>query len=544
MTYLKKFDLDNELTYQYYCDCLEGSNELSSELIHSINFKSGCFFTILNNNIDPNKIYDFKYGGVAKGAKAEVKHLILNILGNNLHISAFFDAYNDEYAKEYNEPLFLNCGMHYNNEVYYSLIKETASEELLDDCLYASNATWHSLCVLSEIKLNPIQKKLSKVQIRDICLKTQLIIVGAYDAESYVFWEKTNTSQTDFANMNQIIKNNAAVDNKSKLAEMSYAYVLSRAIHVAATLGIADLLVQGPKNANELAMLVGAEPQSLYRLLRTLASHGIFLEEKDNSFVLTPLAQLLTTAHPDSLRLLLMKEDESRWNAYGDLLYSIKTGRPAFNHHYGIGYFDYIAKNRQLSESFDLGMANLSAKEDCLIANSFDFSPYRSIVDLGGGIGGLLAEILKKNPSSDGVVYELPHLMDRVEAFLQEQGLLPRCKFVSGSFFQSIPEGSDLYMLKRILHDWDDQACLSILRNCREAMMSTSRLLIIDAVMPEGNVPHESKDFDLFMLALFGGRERTQKEWQRLLEDSGLRLAYIWPTPSSLAIIEVEPLKS
>ncbi len=336
------------------------------------------------------------------------------------------------------------------------------------------------------------------------------------------------------------MKSNPGVDNKTKLAEMSYAFVLSRAIHVAAILGIADHLVEGPKSANDLSMLVGVQPQPLYRLLRTLASHDIFLEEKDNSFVLTPLAELLVTSNPNSLRLLLMKEDESRWNAFGDLLYSIKTGHPAFNHHYGIGYFDYIAKNRQLSQSFDLGMANLSAKEDGLIAGSFDFSTYHSIVDLGGGIGGLLAEILKKSTSSHGVVYELPHLKDRVDAFLQEQGLLSRCKFASGSFFQTVPENSDLYILKRILHDWDDQACVSILRNCQKAMATTSRLLIIDAVVPEGNTPHESKNFDLFMLALFGGQERTQKEWQRLLDDSNLKLKRIWPTPSSLAIIEVE----
>lgn len=338
--------------------------------------------------------------------------------------------------------------------------------------------------------------------------------------------------------MNQTMKNNTA-DNKAKLTEMSYAYVLSRAIHVAATLGIADHLVQGPKSANELAILVGAEPQPLYRLLRMLASHDIFLEQ-DHSFVLTPIAQLLVTSNPDSLRLLLMKEDESRWNAYGDLLYSVKTGKPAFNHHYGIGYFDYITKNQQLSQSFDLGMANLSAKENSLIANSFDFSTYRSIVDLGGGIGGLLAEILKKNPLSHGVVYELPHLMDRVEPFLQEQGVASRGKFASGSFFQSIPENSDLYMLKRILHDWDDQSCIRILKNCQKAMMPTSRLLIIDAVMPEGNISHESKDFDLFMLALFGGQERTQNEWRQLLDASNLRLTSIWPTASALAIIEAQ----
>jgi len=307
-------------------------------------------------------------------------------------------------------------------------------------------------------------------------------------------------------------------------------------------LGIADHLVQGPKKADELAKIIEAEPQPLYRLLRTLASHGIFLENQDHSFALTPLAQLLVTSSPDSIRLLLMKEDESRWNAYGDLLYSIKTGKPAFNHRYGVGYFDYIAKNQALSQSFDLGMANLSAKEDALIANSFDFSNYHSIVDLGGGIGGLLAEILKKNPSSQGVVYELAHLRDRVEVFLQNQGLSSRVKFASGSFFQSIPEDSDLYLLKRILHDWDDQSCIKILRNCQKVMRPTSRLLIVDAVMPEGNIPHESKDFDLFMLALFGGQERTQNAWQQLLNASDLKLMRIWPTPSSLAIIEVQSI--
>ncbi len=340
--------------------------------------------------------------------------------------------------------------------------------------------------------------------------------------------------------MNKDIKKNVTIDNQAKLAEMSYAYVISRAIHVAATLGIADHLVHGSKNVDELAILVGAESRPLYRLLRTLASHDIFFEEEENSFILTPLAQLLVTSNPDSLRLLLMKEDGLRWNAYGDLLYSIKTGRPAFDHQHGIGYFDYIAKNEQLSRSFDLGMANLSAKEDDLIADSFDFSMYHSIVDVGGGVGGLLAEILKRTPSSHGTVYELGHLMDRVSSFLKEKNLLSRCKFASGSFFESIPENSDLYILKRILHDWDNQACIKILKNCQKAMMPTSRLLIIDALMPEGNIPHESKDFDLFMLALFGGQERTQNEWKCLLDASDLKLKHIWPTLSSLVIIEVE----
>lgn len=339
--------------------------------------------------------------------------------------------------------------------------------------------------------------------------------------------------------MTKTIHNTSSLDCRAKLIDMSYAYVISRAIHAAATLGVADHLVHGPKSATELAALVGADPQSLYRLLRTLASHGIFSEDNEGTFTLTPIAELLVTSNPDSVRYLLMKEDESRWNAYGDLLYSVKTGKPAFDHHYGSGYFDYIAKHPKLAQSFDLGMANLSAKEDYLIANSYDFSPYHTIVDLGGGVGGFLSEVLKKTPSSQGIVYELEHLKERVDAYLKKQNLSSRSKFASGSFFESVPEGFDMYMLKRILHDWDDESCIRILKNFRNAMKPDSRLLIIDAVMPEGNAPHESKNIDLFMLTLFGGQERTQKAWQKILDASGLKLNRIWPTPSALAIIDV-----
>ena len=190
MTKLKKYELNNELAYQYYRECLEGTNELSNEIVSSIDFKSGTFFTFLNDNIDHKNLYEFSYGGVAKNGRNKVRDLILAAVRNNEPITAIFDAYNHEYIKEYDEPLFMQFGMYYENEVYYTLVKETVSPEIVDECLYFSNTFWHSLCVLSEVHLNLNEKKLSREQIKDICLKTKLVIVGAYDAESYVFWER------------------------------------------------------------------------------------------------------------------------------------------------------------------------------------------------------------------------------------------------------------------------------------------------------------------------------------------------------------------
>lgn len=195
MIKLKKYKLEYELTYQYFFHSLKGINELSTQLISSLDFKRGNFFTVLNDNLNLQWLYEFKCGGIANGVRPYVKNLLFNKINSSNELSVVFDDFNSDYYKECNVPLFLDCGMHYKNQVYYLIVKDTVSREKLEDCFYASNAVWHSLCILSEIRFNPIEHRISQEQIRDVCLNTQIIILGAYDAEGYVFWESKNNSR-------------------------------------------------------------------------------------------------------------------------------------------------------------------------------------------------------------------------------------------------------------------------------------------------------------------------------------------------------------
>jgi hypothetical protein len=331
-------------------------------------------------------------------------------------------------------------------------------------------------------------------------------------------------------------------NEKLKLIEMAEAFITSRAIHVVAYLNIADLLVDGPVSINTLALKLKVNADALYRLLRLLASHDIFKETAENYFSLTPLAEPLLSNHPDSLRTWLAYHDadEKRWRAYGSLLYSVETGRPAFDHLFGTDYFSFISKDPVAAQQFDEGMKNISADEEAIVAASYDFSPYNKIVDIGGGMGGFLAEVLQLNRKAQGIVYDLEHTISAAKAYLATQKLQDRTACIAGSFFESVPEHADLYILKRILHDWDDASCIKILKACRKSMGPHTKLLIMDTIIPAGNTRHISKDIDVAMLVLFGGRERTEKEWHDLLAAAQLQLVRIYPTPSMLSIIEVK----
>ena len=331
------------------------------------------------------------------------------------------------------------------------------------------------------------------------------------------------------------------VGMQKKLIELSSAHILSRAIHVAACMNIADHLVSGSCHINDLASKVGANSDALYRLLRLLASYEIFYEDEARNFSLTPLAQLLVSNHPDSLQAWLAYHDgdEKRWRAYGHMDYSIEIGKPAFNNIYGQGYFDMLAQDPSMAASFDEGMRNLSEKEDMQIAASYDFYFCENITDIGGGKGGLLASIMKSNCSMHGILYDLPHVQISAQSYLIEQKLEARIICESGSFFDKVPSGSDVYVLKRILHDWDDELCIKILSNCRSAMKQDAKLLIIEAVVAPRNNRDFAKDIDVAMLVLFGGKERTLDEWQILLTVANLKLVGVHATPSMLSIIEV-----
>lgn len=323
---------------------------------------------------------------------------------------------------------------------------------------------------------------------------------------------------------------------------MALGYLVSRSLHVATELGIADLLKDGPKTVEELASSTGSHRESLYRLLRTLAAQGVFAEDDHGRFVTTPAAALLQQGVMRDGVLLCGEAtgDGSWWNTVGTLRHSIMTGEPAFNRQHGMRYFDYLSNHPECGQWFDRGMANFATAENPAIAGAYDYSRFDNIVDVGGGQGGLLAEILKRHPTVRGTLFDLPQVI-RNPAYLSKEAFAERWTTVGGDFFQSVPTGGDAYVLKRILHDWSDEQCLRILRCCREAMGDRTRLLVVDAVVPAGNTPHPGKLMDIFMMLVAEGRERTEQEFRDLFGKAGLKLTTITGTPSTLAIVEAIP---
>ena len=323
---------------------------------------------------------------------------------------------------------------------------------------------------------------------------------------------------------------------------MALGYLVSRSLHVATELGIADLLKDGPKSIEELARATGAHQQSLYRLLRMLAGHGVFAEASPRRFQLTPVAAVLQTGVPGSLHDAVrmigdMAGDGSWWNAVGQLRHSVLTGEPGFNSVHGMGFFEYVTQHPEAGTWFDRGLANFSTTENATIVGAYDFAPFQRVVDVGGGQGGLLAEVLKAYPAVTGTLYDRPQVVQE-PAYLTAAGLLDRCEIVGGDFLQSVPAGGDAYILKRILHDWSDERCIQILCTCREAMGEKARILVVDAVVPPGNDSHPSKVMDILMMVLVEGRERTEEEFRELYQQAGLKLTKVVPTPSVLSIVE------
>jgi hypothetical protein len=322
------------------------------------------------------------------------------------------------------------------------------------------------------------------------------------------------------------------------IVEMSWGHLYAAALNAVAELKIADHLAAGPKTAGELSAAVNAHAPSLYRVLRALAAKGIFAEDAEGRFHLTPTAELLRTDAAVSLRaLVLMGTLAPSLEAGIKLLYTVKTGETAFDHVHGTPFFEHLRKHPELGEIFDRGMASFSDTENPRIAASYDFSGASRVVDVGGGLGGLLVEVLRRNPSLRGVLFDRPEVVAQ-PGRIAGAGFEDRAARAGGDFFVSVPEGADVYMIKRILHDWDDERCVAILKNCRRAMNEGGRVLVIDAVVPPGNVPDPSKSMDLGMLALLTGRERTEAEFAELFAAAGLKLARLIRTPATAAILE------
>lgn len=323
---------------------------------------------------------------------------------------------------------------------------------------------------------------------------------------------------------------------------MALSYLSARALHVATDLGIADHLKEGPRTIADLASATGAHAPSLYRLLRTLAGHGIFAEATPGYFGLTPAAAVLQSGIPGSVHDAVcmigdMTGDGPWWSAVGHLRHSVLTGQPSWDYVVDASFFDYLALHPKAGAWFDRGLANFTIVENSAIANAYDFSQVRRVIDIGGGQGGFLAEILKAFPQVSGVLADQVQVLAE-PTYLVQNGLLERCKLRAIDFFQSVPTGGDVYVLKRILHDWNDAHCLQILRNCREAMSKDARLLVVDVVLPPGNAFHPGKIMDMLMMALLEGQERTEQEFCELYRQAGLKLTRVMTTPSMLSIVE------
>ncbi|MCL6436384.1 MAG: methyltransferase [Leptolyngbyaceae cyanobacterium HOT.MB2.61] len=321
--------------------------------------------------------------------------------------------------------------------------------------------------------------------------------------------------------------------------QMATAYWVSQSIYAAARLGIADWLKDGAKSCGELAAITGTNEQALYRLLRALASVGIFAETESQQFVLTPLANCLRSDVPDSVRdASIMMGDREHYNSWGNILHSIKTGESAFENLVGMNVFDYFSRNPEPAAVFDRAMTSFSSSEIPAIIASYDFSSIRQLVDVAGGHGSLLTAVLRSNPQMEGILFDLPEVIERAKSAIA-QDVANRIQLATGSFFESVPAGADAYMLKHIIHDWDDERSITILKNCHQAMADNGRVLVMEQVIPPGNAPFLGKLLDVNMLVMCpGGKERTEVEYRALFEAAGFRLTRIVPTQTFISVVE------
>ncbi|MHB8573777.1 MAG: methyltransferase [Dehalococcoidia bacterium] len=321
---------------------------------------------------------------------------------------------------------------------------------------------------------------------------------------------------------------------------------LSQATCVATKLGIPDLLADGPRASADLAQVTGTHPVALFRLLRGLTAAGLLVMDEELRFALTPLGASLQRGLPGELRAHILFQHDRVYQVFGDLLYSVQTGKPAFDHLYGQSNWEWYATDAEASAIHDESMASETNVMTAALLAAYDFSPFGTIVDVGGGSGALLAAVLEATPTARGVLFDLPFVVAEPHPALRAPHLTERTTLVGGSFFDAVPSGGDAYVLKFVVHDWDDAHSAAILRACHTAMAGTGTLLVMDVVLPERVEASPTAQFgtlmDLTMLVWTpNGRERTAAEFQTLLTNAGFVLKRIVPAMGPLCIIEAMP---
>jgi O-methyltransferase domain/Dimerisation domain len=329
---------------------------------------------------------------------------------------------------------------------------------------------------------------------------------------------------------------------QAHLIQMATAHWISRFLYVAARMNLADHLAERPKTAEELAPLTAAAAPSLYRLMRTLASLGLFKEDSGCRFSLTPLGEALKTGTSSSARAsILTLAGDMVTRSLDHLLYSVQTGKTGFEKAFGMPLFDWLGKHPADASLFSETMVGLLGAEPAAVAAAYDFSEFATIVDVGGATGNLLTAILSRYAKPHSILFDLSHVVGNVAELISARGLTNRITIEGGSFFDRVPAGGEAYLLSHIIHDWSEAQCLAILGNCRRAMKSDSRLLIVEIVLPAGDVPHLGKILDIIMLAIPGGQERTEPEYRALLDKAGFQLERVVPTESAVSVVEAVP---
>jgi hypothetical protein len=316
--------------------------------------------------------------------------------------------------------------------------------------------------------------------------------------------------------------------------------IVAQSVCVAAELGIADLIDATPQTTAQLAAATGVQGDKLHRLLRFLAGLGVFQLDADGTWSLTPLAGLLRSNDPGTVRPgARMMGRLSR--AFPHLQENIRDGQCAYNRAFGKPIFEDLAERPDEAAIFDAAMHSFHGGETAAVLDAYDYDGVSVLADIGGGSGVVMTATLQRHPAMRGILFDQAHVLDRTAAHIKATGLADRCALASGSFFDAVPPGADTYSMRHIIHDWPDDASIQILRNIRKVIPATGRLLIIEAVVPEGNDFSPSKLFDMIMMMAPDGLERTEAEYRAILATSGFTLASITPTASPVSVIEARP---
>lgn len=331
-----------------------------------------------------------------------------------------------------------------------------------------------------------------------------------------------------------------ASEARNRLMDIINGAAISQCVYVAAKLGIADLLKDGPKSSEELAATLQTHSHSLYRILRSLTGLRIFVEDDKKQFSLTPRAELLRSDVADSVRdWAIMRGEDFLWRPWGQILHSVETGEPAFDHVFGMDTWEYFSKNPEAATIFDNAMRSGSAQKFVAVAKTYDFSNMNLIVDVGGGNGGLMTAILRSNPRLKGIVADLSHVVENAQTNIEAEGLLERCSCIAIDMFKEVPIGADAYIMANVIQDCDDEEAIKVLSNCRQAMESSGRVLVVEMLIPAPNEPHLSRFSDIEMLVMTnGGRERSESEYRALYKEAGLQVTRIIPTETPWSIVE------